>query len=252
MKTAIIPFAVTVMVISFACKNQPGHEINKTPGVSTGLKTTVVPSPDDKVLTAEDQKALSPDMVIQSLEEGNKRFVDNDLTSRHHTAIIREAAAGQYPEAVIISCIDSRVPVEDVFDKGIGDVFVGRVAGNFVNEDLLGSLEYGCKVSGAKLIMVMGHESCGAIKAAIDDVKMGNITAMLTKIKPAVAQSQDFPGKKNSKNPAFVEYVVKKNVLLTIETIKAKSPILREMSEKGQIKIVGAYYSLETGKVTFL
>jgi carbonic anhydrase len=142
--------------------------------------------------------------------------------------------------------------VEDVFDKGIGDLFVARVAGNFVNADILGSMEFGCKVSGAKLILVMGHQHCGAIKAAIDDVKLGNITAMLTRIKPALTMSQDFKGEKNSKNEAYVEYVARNNVKNTIATILAKSPILKEMADKGEIKIVGAYYDLHTGEAIFL
>nr|WP_241686526.1 carbonic anhydrase family protein [Flavobacterium sp. YO12] len=206
----------------------------------------------EKVLTAEQQKALTPDLVIQRLKEGNKRYMNNDLTLRDHSALVRDAVEGQYPKAVILSCVDSRIPVEDVFDKGIGDLFVGRVAGNFVNEDLLGSMEFGCKVSGAKLILVLGHESCGAIKSAIDNVELGNITAMLAKIKPAIAKSQDFKGDKTSKNDEFVEHVAKTNVLETIEDIKAKSPILKEMADKGEIKIVGAYYDLHSGEVVFL
>jgi len=206
----------------------------------------------EKVLTAEEQEALTPDMVIQSLKEGNTRYVNNDLTARDHSAMVRNASQGQFPKAVILSCLDSRVPVEDVFDKGIGDLFVARVAGNFVNEDILGSMEFGCKVSKAKLILVLGHKSCGAIKAAIDDVKLGNITAMLTKIKPAVVKSQNFTEEKTSKNDTFVEYVAKNNIVNTIENIKSKSPILKEMEDKGEIKIVGAYYDLNTGEVIFL
>jgi carbonic anhydrase len=226
---------------------------------SAGVKTDTVyikekqPVPlKEKTLTAAEQQALTPDMVIQSLKDGNKRFMMNDLTARDHSALVRDATAGQYPKAVILSCLDSRVPVEDIFDKGIGDLFVARVAGNFANEDILGSMEYGCKVSGAKLILVMGHEYCGAIKAAIDNVKMGNITHMLTNIKPAVIKSQDYQGVKNSKDKGFVEWVMKNNVILTIAVIKAKSPILKEMSDKGQIKILGAYYDLNTGEVKFL
>jgi carbonic anhydrase len=206
----------------------------------------------EKVLTAEEQKALTPDMVIQSLKDGNRRFMNNEVTARDHSAMVRDAAKGQYPKAVILSCLDSRIPVEDVFDKGIGDLFVGRVAGNFANTDLLGSMEFGCKVSGAKVILVLGHESCGAIKAAIDNVKLGNITAMLENIKGGVTKSQDFKGEKTSSNDAYVEYVAKNNVLNTIETIRRMSPILKEMEDKGEIKIVGAYYSLKTGEVTFL
>jgi carbonic anhydrase len=206
----------------------------------------------EKVLTATEQAALKPDDVIDSLKAGNKRFVDNNITLRNHSAMVRNASAGQYPKAVVLSCVDSRVPVEDVFDKGIGDMFVVRIAGNFSNPDILGSLEFGCKVSGAKIILVLGHESCGAIKSAIDDVKMGNITVMLEKIKPAVKEAQDFKGEKTSKNPAFVEYVSKHNVTNTIDAIKRNSPVLKQMADEGKIKIIGAYYNLKTGEVTFM
>jgi carbonic anhydrase len=206
----------------------------------------------EKVLTAAEQQSLTPDAVIESLKEGNQRYMNNDLTERDHSALVRDAVAGQYPKAVILSCLDSRVNVEDVFDRGIGDLFVARVAGNFVNEDMLGSMEFGCKVSGAKLILVLGHESCGAIKAAIDDVKLGNITAMLAKIKPAVEKSRDFVGEKTSANSAFVDCVAKQNIANTIENIRLKSPILNEMENNGEIKIVGAYYNLRTAEVMFL
>jgi carbonic anhydrase len=245
MKKSIFPILVSLFFI--ACNNADSDKAAET--------TTAVASPaplKEKVLTAEEQSALTPDVVIQSLKDGNKRFMSNDLTLRDHSAMVRNAATGQFPKAVILSCLDSRVPVEDVFDRGIGDLFVGRVAGNFVNEDLLGSMEFGCKVSGAKVILVLGHEACGAVKAAIDDVKLGNITAMLTKIKPAVAKSQDFEGEKTTTNAAFVEHVSKNNIINTINTIQAQSPILDEMVKKGEIKIVGAYYNLQTGEVTFL
>jgi carbonic anhydrase len=206
----------------------------------------------EKVLTEEEQKALTPDMVILALKDGNRRFVNNDLTERDHSALVRDAAKGQFPKAVVLSCLDSRVPVEDVFDRGIGDIFVARVAGNFVNTDMLGSMEFGCKVAGAKLILVLGHESCGAVKAAIDNVRLGNITKMLDSIKPAVAKSQPFTGAKTSANDSFVELVAKNNVLLAIENIRKKSPILKEMEDQGEIKIVGAYYHLRSGMVTFL
>ena len=151
-----------------AKKTQEPEELHENVMIETASK--LVPL-KEKVLTAEQQKALTPDLIIQSLKEGNKRYMNNDLTLRDHSALVRDAVEGQYPKAVILSCVDSRIPVEDVFDKGIGDLFVGRVAGNFVNEDLLGSMEFGCKVSGAKLILVLGHESCGAIKSAIDNVE---------------------------------------------------------------------------------
>lgn len=205
-----------------------------------------------KVLTAEEQRALTPEKVLQSFKDGNKRFLNNELTSRDHSKQIRSSSLGQYPTAVVLSCMDSRIPVEDVFDKGIGDIFVTRVAGNFVNEDILGSMEFACKVSGAKLILVMGHEYCGAIMAAIDDIKMGNISIMLAKIKPAIEMSQSFAGEKTTKNSAFIDLVSKNNVLNTIETIKRKSFILKEMAEKGEIMISGAYYDMKSGEVTFM
>ena len=161
-------------------------------------------------------------------------------------------AAGQFPKAVVLSCLDSRVPVEDVFDLGLGDIFVGRVAGNFVNVDFLGSMEFACKVAGAKLVLVLGHQHCGAVKGAIDNVKLGNITAMLEKIKPAVKMSQDFVGEKTSKNDDFVKYVSENNVKYAIQQIREKSPILKEMENKGDIKIIGAFYNLTDGSLELI
>lgn len=251
MKTLLIVCSLTVAAALTACQNSTS--IKQPADTLTNTSTASSQKPlREKVLTAAEQQALTPDSVIQILKDGNERFRNNNITSRDHSAMVRDAAAGQYPKAVILSCLDSRIPVEDVFDKGIGDLFVARVAGNFVNEDILGSMEFGCKVSGAKLIVVLGHESCGAIKAAIDNVKLGNITAMLTKIQPAVVKSQDFAGEKTSKNAAFVEYVARNNIINTIATIRSKSPILKEMEDKGEIKIVGAYYDLHTGEVIFL
>ncbi len=209
-------------------------------------------APLSTVLTAAEQAALSPDEVLQSLKDGNRRFVENDITARDHTAQVRMAAAGQFPKAMVLSCLDSRVPVEDVFDKGIGDIFVGRVAGNFVNEDLLGSMEFACKVAGAKLILVLGHEYCGAVKAAIDNVKLGNITTMLSKIRPIVTRSaKNFKGKKLSTNPAFVDFVAKNNVIHNVKLITRRSPLLRELVKAGELKIVGGYYDLDTAVVEF-
>jgi carbonic anhydrase len=205
------------------------------------------------VLTQDQQSKLTPDEVITSLKQGNKEFIDDQLTIRNNTQRVREAALGQYPKAVILSCLDSRVPVEDVFHKGIGDLFVARVAGNIVNEDILGSLEYACKVSGSKLVVVLGHEYCGAIKSAVDDVKFGNITPLLAKIRPAVlATKATFKGDTTSKNAEFVEAVCKQNVILAIQNIKKQSPALSEMEQKGEIKIVGAIYHMKSGEVEFL
>ena len=186
------------------------------------------------------------------LKRGNKEYVNNRLTVRNNRKRIKEAAKGQYPQAAILSCLDSRVPVEDVFHSGIGDLFVARVAGNIANEDILGSLEYACKVSGSKVIVVLGHESCGAIKSAIEDVKLGNITALLSKIEPAVASAKaEFIGEATSKNHMFVETVCLHNVKHTIDHIRTHSPILLEMEQQGEIKIVGGIYQMETGEVAF-
>lgn len=204
------------------------------------------------ILTAEQQAKLTPDAVIKSLKDGNRAFVNNDLTARDHTAQVRKAVAGQYPKAVVLSCVDSRVPVEDVFDKGIGDIFVARVAGNFINEDILGSMEFGCKVAGSKVILVLGHEHCGAVQAAVDDVQMGNITAMLKKIRPAVEMMTDYEGDKTSKNPEFVHKVCEQNVRNNIAGVRQYSPILKEMESNGEIKIIGGIYDMGTGEVEFL
>nr|WP_041758106.1 carbonic anhydrase family protein [Psychroflexus torquis] len=205
----------------------------------------------EKVLSKQEQDALTPDQVIKSLKEGNVRFTNNDLTKRDHSKQVRNSTLSQFPKAIVLSCVDSRVPVEDVFDRGIGDLFVARVAGNFVNEDILGSMEFACKVSGSKLILVMGHEHCGAIKAAIDDVKLGNITSMLGNIKPAV-ESIEYAGERTSKNEEFVHMVCESNVKNTIDQIRINSPILKEMEANGEIKIVGSVYDMDNGKVVWL
>ena len=193
---------------------------------------------------------MTPDDVLKSLIDGNKRFVSGSLTLRDHSKQIRDAVNGQFPKAIILSCIDSRVPVEDVFDKGIGDLFVARVAGNIINEDILGSMEFSCKIAGAKLVLVIGHEYCGAVKGAIDDVKLGNLSALLSKIQPAVQKCNHYSGDKSSKNPDFVDLVIRENVRLTVEAIRSQSEILREMERNGEVKIVGSYYDMDTGEVT--
>jgi len=207
----------------------------------------------NKPLTAEEQAELTPGVVIDILKQGNKDFTEDALTVRNNAKRIRQAALCQYPKAVILSCMDSRVPVEDVFHRGIGDLFVIRVAGNFINEDILGCMEFACKISGAKLIVVLGHEHCSAIKSAIDNIDMGNITAMLSKIKLAVYQtSKIFQGEKISSNPKYVKAVCIQNVNNSINEIRANSSILKGMEKEGMIKIVGAVYQMETEEVTFL
>ncbi|HMQ46958.1 MAG TPA: carbonic anhydrase family protein [Saprospiraceae bacterium] len=244
MKTLII--ATIGLASLMACSNPKQNE--------TTASETVVEKPKplvQEVLTKEQRDALTPDEIIQTFKEGNERFMNNDLTARDHSAQVRKTASGQFPKAVVLSCLDSRVPVEDVFDRGVGDIFVGRVAGNFVNEDLLGSMEFGCKVAGAKVILVLGHEHCGAVKAAIDDVKLGNITAMLSKIRPAV-DKVSYEGDRTSSNPAFVHQVCESNVKHTMDQIRQNSSILKEMEDNSQIKIIGGVYDMDSGKVTFL
>lgn len=199
------------------------------------------------------QAALTPDEVLADLMEGNQRFVNADLSDPNTAARIRESSTGQYPQAVILSCLDSRVPVEMVFDQGIGDVFVGRVAGNVATTEQIGSMEFATKAAGSKLVMVLGHEACGAVKGACDGVELGNLTELLAHIQPAVDGVEGFEaGDRNSKNSAFVEAVVHKNVKLVIKDIRERSPLLAEMEEQGQIKIVGAVYSLQDGSVTLM
>lgn len=237
--------AVLLSIMLLSCKEN--NKVYPKQQQSNNEKTTIT-----HVMTKEEQEALTPDQVLNEFIEGNKRFNTGNSTPRDLSIQARKSAPGQYPKAVVLSCLDSRVPVEDVFDQGLGDIFVGRVAGNFVNEDLLGSMEFACKVAGAKLIVVMGHQHCGAVKGAIDDVKLGNITAMLAKIKPAVEMSKDFPGEKKSKNDEYVKHVCENNVKHAIQQIREKSQILKEMEDKGEIKIVGIFYRLTDGTLEFV
>lgn len=203
-----------------------------------------------EVMSPEERSELTPESVIQRLKEGNERFRKNDLTSRDHSKQLREAVLGQFPKAIVLTCIDSRVPVEDVFDTGIGDIFVARVGGNVVNDDILGSMEFACRVSGAKAVIVLGHEHCETVVSAIDRVELGNMTTMVSKIQPAI-DGVDYDGKRSSINPEFVEMVVKNNVQNTIKDVREKSDVLRNMEETGDIQITGAYYDMDEGKVFF-
>lgn len=249
MKTRLAALAAFALLVLAGCESKT-NEQNKEQS-QEGTQFTQTKPLVNEVLTKEQRDALSPDEVIRIFKEGNQRFINNDLTARDHSAQVRKSVSGQYPKAVVLSCVDSRVPVEDVFDRGIGDIFVGRVAGNFVNEDLLGSMEFGCKVAGAKLILVMGHEHCGAVKSAIDDVKLGNITAMLSKIRPAVLKTE-YTGDRSAANEAFVHKVCENNVRNTLAKIRTGSPVLKEMEDKGEIKLAGAVYDMDTGIVEFL
>ena len=206
-----------------------------------------------KAHTKETQSTMTPQKSLQYLKEGNLRFQNNLKANRNLLEQVNDTRDGQFPFATILSCIDSRVSAELVFDQGLGDIFSVRIAGNFVNEDILGSMEFDSKLAGTKLILVLGHTACGAIKGACDDAKMGNLTAMLSKIKPAVeAVSEPSDNSlRNSKNTEFVDNVAKKNVYLAIENIRKQSPILKEMEDNNEIDIVGAMYDIKTGEVIF-
>jgi carbonic anhydrase len=205
-------------------------------------------------LTKEDQAAITPAGALTLLRSGNERFVANRQAQRDLLEQVQATSTGQYPFATILSCIDSRVSAELVFDQGVGDIFSVRVAGNIVNDDLLGSMEFACKLAGTKLILVLGHTSCGAVKGACDDARMGNLTTLLSKIKPAVQAviTPENPEERTSQNLSFVDQVAETNVRLTIENVRKLSPVLRMMEEDGEILISGAMYDIASGKVRFL
>jgi carbonic anhydrase len=204
-----------------------------------------------KTLTKEMQNAITPLMALELLKDGNKRFVNNLKVNRNLLQQANETSDGQHPFAVILSCIDSRTSAELIFDQGLGDVFSVRIAGNIINEDILGSMEFGCKVAGSKIIVVLGHSKCGAVKGACDHVEMGNLTALLSKIRPAVDDEETITQNRNSNNAEFVEKVALINVKRTVKSILQRSPILKEMVEKGEIGIVGGTHDLATGHVSF-
>lgn len=205
-----------------------------------------------RTLTKETQAKLTPQKAKEILLEGNKRFVNNLKVNRNLLQQVNETSDGQYPFAIILSCIDSRTSAELIFDQGLGDIFSARIAGNIVNEDILGSMEFACKVAGSKLVVVLGHTSCGAIKGACDHVELGNLTGLVNKIKPAVESvSYAYDGEKSSGNLEFVDKVAESNVFLVMEEIQKKSSILQEMIKDGDIGIVGGMYNVESGVVEF-
>ncbi len=201
--------------------------------------------------TKETRDKLTPGEALQLLKEGNERFANNHRAERDLLQQVRETSAGQFPFATVLSCIDSRVSSELIFDQGLGDLFSIRVAGNVVNEDVLGSLEFACKIAGAGLVVVLGHTKCGAVKGACDNVTLGNLTGLLAKIKPSIDQAVREAEGKDEDHTSFVRNVTKNNVFLTIQGIKEQSSVLNEMAEAGQIKIIGALYDVDTGRVTF-
>jgi carbonic anhydrase len=214
--------------------------------------SSTAPERRDLATIKQQQAAATPAQVLDWLKRGNDRFASGKQQPRDMLHDQRVTAAGQYPLAIVLSCVDSRAPAEFIFDSGIGDLFNARIAGNIADADLVGSMEFACKVSGAKLILVMGHTSCGAIKGACDRVQLGNLSGLLDKIQPAIDAVHDVPGERNSKNTGFVEAVAEANVRLTVQRIRDLSPILRGMEEEGKIKIVGSIYNLEAGRVRFL
>jgi carbonic anhydrase len=207
--------------------------------------------PRRAALTREERDRLSPDQVIAAMKQGNERFRAGTAIPRDYRAQQRSSAEGQFPAAVVLGCVDSRAPAEILFDAGIGDTFNARIAGNVVNDDLLGSMEFACAVSGAKAVVVFGHTACGAVKGAIDDVEMGNLTGLLARIKPAITATK-FEGDRSSKNPAYVDQVARTNVVLVLDGIRRRSPILSGLEQEGKIRIAGAMYDLATGMVEFV
>ena len=203
--------------------------------------------------TKSTQEDITPEIALQLLKEGNKRFVENGQVSRDLMGQVDDTSTGQYPFATVLSCIDSRVSSEIIFDQGIGDIFSIRIAGNFINSDILGSMEFACKLAGTKILVVLGHTSCGAVKGACDNASLGNLTSMLGKIRPAVNAVNEPADKsqRNSGNIDFVNSVAKKNVEMSIQRIKDESTVLAEMAENGDIAIVGGMYDISSGKVSF-
>jgi carbonic anhydrase len=212
---------------------------------------TTPPTTVSSTIDKAEQSAITPDEALARLKDGNQRFVTADSLRRDYPAQVKATSSGQYPFAAVLSCMDSRSSPEIVFDQGIGDLFVVRIAGNYAQPDIMGSLEYATKVAGAKLVVVMGHTECGAIKGACDGVQMGNLTTVIQALQPAVDDVKDIQGDRTSKNKAFVLLVTEANVRRTVAKLRADSSILRELEQSGQIKIVGAIHDISTGQVTF-
>ncbi|MCH1517291.1 MAG: carbonic anhydrase [Flavobacteriaceae bacterium] len=206
-----------------------------------------------KAHTKETQALMTPQTSLTALKEGNERFLNGNQVARILNAQVAETSAGQYPFATVLHCIDSRVSAEHIFDQGIGDLFSIRIAGNFVNEDILGSMEFACKLAGTKVLVVLGHTACGAVKGACDHARLGNLTTLINKLEPAVdaVASPAEESERTSANSQFVDAVAAKNVEMTIADIREKSPILKEMEDNGEIQIVGGMYDISTGKVSF-
>ncbi len=253
MKTTIKTFSIIALGLGFlACENSKKETVTASEPTSTEVQQEPIKS----ILTAEEQASMTPDEIIDRLKEGNTNFVNNELTQRDHSEQRRRATIGQYPKAIVLSCVDSRVPVEDVFNLGIGDIFVARVAGNIENKDIVGSMEFATAVAGSKVVIVMGHTACGAVYHAIDNtdaasMNMNALSDLLNEIKPSV-EATEKNGEVSSKNVAFANQVIINNAKRTVEDIRQTSPKMAELEKEGKIKIIAAVYDMETGKVEFM
>jgi len=236
------------------CHGFGRRDFLKATGVATALGLSggalLARSAYADALTKARRDKMTPEQIIEAMKEGNERFRRGERKNRNYLREQKASAKGQYPAAVLLSCIDSRAPAEVIMDLGIGDIFNCRVAGNVENDDILGSMEFACKLAGAKVVLVMGHTACGAVKGAIDNAELGNLTQLLAKIKPAV-QATSYSGERSAKNYGFVDAVARKNVEMTMGDIRRDSPVLAELEASGAIKITGAMYNLETGAVEF-
>jgi carbonic anhydrase len=252
--TVALRASASSFLLALAAASLPlltGCQTQSTTASATQIESarSIMMLPRDKSKAA--QQAMTPAQALDKLKAGNARFVAGQTQHNDLLAEVRATASGQYPYAAVVSCLDSRQPTEIVFDQGIGDVFNARIAGNIVNEDILGSLEFACAVAGTKLIVVVGHTSCGAVKGACDDVKLGNLTGLLDRIQPAVKRVPADVQPRDSHNSAFVQKVAVANVEVALAVIREKSPILRDLIDKGQVGLVGGMYDLQTGKVEF-
>jgi len=230
--------ALTALAVAASLAGALGCNANNEPRVD-----------NDRVMSSSDQRSMTPDQAIDRLKAGNRRFVRGEHTQFDYIDQAEATAAGQFPHSIVLSCLDSRVPVEAVFDQGIGDIFVGRVAGNFENTDMLGSMEFGTKLAGSKLIVVLGHTSCGAVKGAIAGAEMGNLTATLANIRPAI-NAVGMSG--SADDSRYVSRVVEANVRRTVQDIQSRSEVISQLVRDGDLKVVGAVYDLETGRVSWM
>jgi carbonic anhydrase len=246
MNKEVFKVIIGILVLTLFSCNQTNQKSSQTDEKDLASKEVV-----KEVMTKQMQDELTPDAVLEDLLKGNQRYISGKMENRDLPAQIAATTNGQFPKAVILSCIDSRVPVEYIFDQGVGDIFVARVAGNIEDEELLGSMEYGVGVAGSKLIMVLGHENCGAVKSAINKVDVGsdNVTALLNHLEQAI---QEVEGDRNAKSKDYFDEVIKNNVNQTVEDIRDRSPLISSLESEGKVKVVGAYYSLTDGKVTIL